>query len=163
MPLQLFRSRNLSTANGISMLWAAAMFAWFFLSAQYLQFVLHYRPLKVGLAFLPANLIMGGLSIGVSAKLVMRFGIKRPMAVGLVLAGIGLALFDEGAAVLPCVSHDVIGDVLHRHVRPQCAGQRGSDDAFELYAVARPVVAAQQLHDVRSKADSPAGTTAARY
>ena len=93
MPLKLFRSRNLSTANGIAVLWAAAMFAWFFLSAQYLQFVLHYRPLKVGLAFLPANLIMGALSIGVSAKLVMRFGIKRPMAVGLLLAGVGLALF----------------------------------------------------------------------
>src|SRR5258708_1716541 len=68
MPLKLFRSRNLSTANGIAVLWAAAMFAGFFLSAQYLQFVLHYRPLNVGLAFLPANLIMGALSIGVSAS-----------------------------------------------------------------------------------------------
>ena len=37
------------------MLWAAAIFAWFFLSALYLQLVLGYRPLQVGLAFLPAN------------------------------------------------------------------------------------------------------------
>ena len=73
--------------------WAAAMFAWFFLSALYLQLVLGYTPLQVGLAFLPANLIMGALSIGLSAKLVMRFGIKPPLGVGLVLAACGLALF----------------------------------------------------------------------
>src|SRR5207302_1327368 len=83
MPLRLLRLRNLVTANGVGILWAAAMFAWFFLSALYLQLVLHYRPLEVGLAFLPANLIMGTLSIAVSAKLVMRFGIKRPLAAGL--------------------------------------------------------------------------------
>jgi EmrB/QacA subfamily drug resistance transporter len=93
MPLKLFRSRNLSTANVIAMLWAAAMFAWFFLSALYLQLVLGYSPLKVGLAFLPANLIMGGLSIGISAMLVMRFGYKKPLAAGLGLAAIGLLLF----------------------------------------------------------------------
>ena len=67
------------------------MFAWFFLSALYLQLVLGYSPLQVGLAFLPANLIMGALSIGLSAKLVMRFGIKPPLATGLLLAAAGLA------------------------------------------------------------------------
>ena len=82
MPLGLFRQRNLATANVVGVLWAAAMFAWFFLSALYLQLVLGYSPLQVGLAFLPANLIMGALSIGVSAKLVMRFGIKPPLATG---------------------------------------------------------------------------------
>ena len=92
MPLGLFRSRNLAFANVVGVLWAAAMFAWFFMSALYLQLVLGYTPLKVGLAFLPANLIMGGLSIGVSARLVMRFGIRRPLATGLLLAAAGLAL-----------------------------------------------------------------------
>ncbi|HEX6701858.1 MAG TPA: MFS transporter, partial [Gaiellaceae bacterium] len=58
-----------------------------------LQLVLGYSPLQVGLAFLPANLIMGAFSIGLSAKLVMRFGIRRPLAVGLLLAAVGLALF----------------------------------------------------------------------
>jgi MFS family permease len=69
------------------------MFAWFFLSALYLQLVLDYSPLQVGLAFLPGNLVMGALSIGLSAKLVMRFGIRPPLAAGLVLAGFGLVLF----------------------------------------------------------------------
>jgi EmrB/QacA subfamily drug resistance transporter len=93
VPLGLFRLRNVATANVVGILWAAAMFAWFFLSALYLQLVLGYSPLKVGLAFLPANLIMGAFSLGLSAKLVMRFGIKPPLATGLVLAAIGLALF----------------------------------------------------------------------
>ena len=93
MPLGLFRLRNLATANAVGVLWAAAMFAWFFLSALYLQLVLGYRPLQVGLAFLPANLIMGAFSLGLSAKLVMRFGFRPPLATGLLLAAVGLALF----------------------------------------------------------------------
>jgi len=46
--LSLFRRRNLATANAVAVLWAAAMFAWFFLSALYLQAVLGYTPLEVG-------------------------------------------------------------------------------------------------------------------
>ncbi|TMK66598.1 MAG: DHA2 family efflux MFS transporter permease subunit [Actinobacteria bacterium] len=92
MPLGLFRLRNVSTANGVGVLWAAAMFAWFFMSALYLQGVLGYSSLKVGLAFLPATLIMGALSVGLSAKLVMRFGIKPPLAAGLGVAAVGLVL-----------------------------------------------------------------------
>ena len=82
VPLGLFRLRNLAISNVVGVLWAAAMFAWFFLSALYLQLVLGYSPLEVGLAFLPGNLIMGFLSLGLSAKLVMRFGIRPPLAVG---------------------------------------------------------------------------------
>jgi EmrB/QacA subfamily drug resistance transporter len=93
MPLGLFRLRNVATANVVGVLWAAAMFAWFFLSALYLQLVLGYSPLQVGLAFLPANLIMGAFSLGLSAKLVMRYGIRTPIVVGLSLAAAGLALF----------------------------------------------------------------------
>jgi EmrB/QacA subfamily drug resistance transporter len=93
MPLSLFRLRNVATANVLGVLWAAAMFAWFFLSALYLQRVLGYSPLEVGLAFLPANLIMGAFSLGLSAKLVMRFGIRSPLAAGLLLSAVGLVLF----------------------------------------------------------------------
>jgi len=93
MPLRLFRLRNVSIANVIGVLWAAAMFAWFFISALYLQLVLGSSPMQVGLAFLPANLIMAAFSLGLSAKLVMRFGNRRPLAFGLLLAAAGLALF----------------------------------------------------------------------
>jgi EmrB/QacA subfamily drug resistance transporter len=91
--LSLFRKRNVTTANIIGVLWAAAMFAWFFLSALYLQIVLKFSPLQVGMSFLPANIIMAIFSIGLSAKLVMRFGIKKPLSVGLFLAALGLLLF----------------------------------------------------------------------
>jgi EmrB/QacA subfamily drug resistance transporter len=92
MPLGLFRLRNVAGANVVGVLWAAGMFAWFFMSALYLQLVLGYSPLQVGLAFLPANIIMGALSVGVSARLVMRFGIRPPLAAGLAVATVGLAL-----------------------------------------------------------------------
>lgn len=93
--LGLFRSRTITVSNIIGVLWAAAMFAWFFISALYLQRVLGYSPLEVGLAFLPANLIMAAFSVGLSAMIVMRFGIKWPLAAGLFLAACGLMLFAQ--------------------------------------------------------------------
>ncbi|TAL53266.1 DHA2 family efflux MFS transporter permease subunit [Pandoraea sp.] len=93
VPLGLFRVRNVTIANVVGVLWAAAMFAWFFISALYLQLVLGYSPLQVGLAFLPANLIMAAFSLGLSARLVMRLGIKWPLVAGLLMASAGLLLF----------------------------------------------------------------------
>ena len=93
VPLRLFRLRNIAVSNVVGILWAGSMFAWFFLSALYLQLVLGYSPLEVGLAFLPGNLIMGAVSIWLSARLVMRFGIRLPLAVGLLFAAVGLLLF----------------------------------------------------------------------
>jgi EmrB/QacA subfamily drug resistance transporter len=93
MPLGLFRHRNLAGANIGGVLWAAAMFAWFFMSALYMQLVLGYTPMQVGLAFLPGNLVMAFLSLGVSARIVGRFGIRKPLAGGLLTAAVGLALF----------------------------------------------------------------------
>jgi EmrB/QacA subfamily drug resistance transporter len=93
MPLGLFRFRNLSTANAVAVLMAGAMFAWFFLSALYLQLVLGYTPLEVGLAFLPAMVIWGIASIALSDRLVMRFGVRVPLVAGLALFVLGLLLF----------------------------------------------------------------------
>ena len=90
MPLSLFKNRNLSIACTAGILWSAGMFAWFFLAALYMQTVAGYSPLAVGLAFLPGNLIMAALSIGLSAKIVMRFGIRASLALGLTLVALGL-------------------------------------------------------------------------
>ena len=89
VPLRLFRLRNLAVANLIGVLWAAGMFAWFFMSALYMQLLLGYDALQVGLAFLPANLIMAAFSLGLSARVVMRFGLRVPIVVGLLLAAGG--------------------------------------------------------------------------
>ena len=101
---------NLSTANVVGVLWSGAMFAWFFISALYMQQVLGYSPMQVGLAFLPSNLIMAAFSISFSAKLTMRFGFRTPMVTGLLIAGAGLlwfsrALIDGGFAldILPAM------------------------------------------------------------
>jgi MFS family permease len=77
----------------IGALWAAGMFAWFFISALYLQQVLDYTPMQIGLAFLPANLIMAAFSLGLSAKLVMRYGNRLPLAGGLAISAVGFGLF----------------------------------------------------------------------
>jgi len=93
VPLAMFRLRNLSVASAAGILWAAAMFAWFFLSALYMQLVLGFTPFQIGMAFLPPNVLMAVFSLGISAKLVMRFGLRAPMSVGLTLAALGLLLF----------------------------------------------------------------------
>jgi EmrB/QacA subfamily drug resistance transporter len=98
VPLRLFRLRNLSTANLIGILWATSMFAWFFLCALYLQQVLGYSPLEVGLAFLPANLVMAVCSLSLSSRLIIRFGIKPPLVMGLALAAGGLLLLARAPA-----------------------------------------------------------------
>ena len=93
VPLAMFRVRNLSVASVAGILWAAAMFAWFFLSALYMQMVLGFTPFQIGMAFVPTNVLMAAFSLGLSAKIVMRFGLRAPTAVGLLFAAAGLLLF----------------------------------------------------------------------
>jgi EmrB/QacA subfamily drug resistance transporter len=93
MPLRLFRSRNVSGANVVQALLVAGMFGMFFLGALYLQQILGYDALEVGLAFLPATIAMGTLSIGLSERLIMRFGPRRTLLPGVALIGVGLLLF----------------------------------------------------------------------
>jgi len=93
MPLSLFKSRNVVATNLIGVLWSAGMFSWFFISALYMQLVLQYTPLQVGLAFVPADLIMAAFSLGGSARLVQRFGCRGPLSVGLLFGAAGLLCF----------------------------------------------------------------------
>jgi len=93
MPLSLFKHRNLSVANVTAMLSAASMFAMFFFSALYMQLVLGYSPLEVGFAYVPNSVLMAALSLGISAKIVMRFGVKPPIVVGMLFSAASLLLF----------------------------------------------------------------------
>jgi EmrB/QacA subfamily drug resistance transporter len=107
VPLGLFRKRNITTANGLGILMAAGLFAAFFLSALYLQLILGYTPLEVGLAYLPSTVLWGAVSLFLSDKLVMRFGTKKPMAIGLLLFAAGILLFARAP-----VDGDFLLDVL---------------------------------------------------
>jgi EmrB/QacA subfamily drug resistance transporter len=93
MPLRLFRSRNVAGANVLQALLVAGMFGMFFLGALYLGQVLKYTPLQVGLAFLPTTIVMGGLSLGFSEKLIMRFGPRTTLIPGVCLVVVALLLF----------------------------------------------------------------------
>jgi EmrB/QacA subfamily drug resistance transporter len=92
VPLGIFRNRDVSSANAVGILMAAGMFAYFFFSALYMQQVLDYTPLEVGLAYLPSMVIWGTCSL-YSDRLVMRFGIKPPLLAGLSLMALSLLLF----------------------------------------------------------------------
>ena len=95
VPLRIFRSRNVVTANAIQILSVAGMFGMFFLGALYLRRVLGYDALQIGLAFLPVTLTMGTLSIRYSERLVTRFGARAVVAPGLVLIALALVLFAQ--------------------------------------------------------------------
>jgi EmrB/QacA subfamily drug resistance transporter len=95
MPLRLFRSRNVAGANLVMALLVVGFFGMFFLGALYLQGILDYSPLEVGLAFLPSCLVMGTLSLCFAERLIMGIGARSALIAGLVLAGAGLLLFAQ--------------------------------------------------------------------
>jgi EmrB/QacA subfamily drug resistance transporter len=93
IPLRIFRVREVAASNGIQGLLVAGMFGTFFMGSLYLERILHYSPLEIGLAFLPLTLVMGIVSLRYSEKLIMRFGPRRTLVPGMTLVLIGLLLF----------------------------------------------------------------------
>jgi EmrB/QacA subfamily drug resistance transporter len=107
IPLRIFRSSNVSGANVIQMLMVAGMYGMFFLGALYMQRVLGYDALEVGLAFLPVAVLIGVLSLGFSARLNTRFGARATLVPGLVLVAAGLLLIAQAP-----VGASYVGDLL---------------------------------------------------
>jgi EmrB/QacA subfamily drug resistance transporter len=93
MPLRLFRSRNVSGANLVQAFLVVGMFGMFFLGALYMQRILGYGALEVGLAYLPVTLVMGTMSFRFSARLNLRYGPKATLIPSMVAIGAGLLLF----------------------------------------------------------------------
>jgi EmrB/QacA subfamily drug resistance transporter len=98
LPLRVFLSRNLSTANVIQAVGGVAMFGFFFMASLDMQRVLGYGPLTIGLAFLPVAVGMGVLSIAVTDRLIMRFGARTMLLVGFGLISVALLLAARGPA-----------------------------------------------------------------
>jgi EmrB/QacA subfamily drug resistance transporter len=107
IPLRIFRSRNVSGANLVQALLVVGMFGMFFLGALYLQRVLGYGALEIGLAFLPVTIGMGVLSLRYTDRLITRFGARKTLLPGMVLIAAGLALFTQAP-----VDGDYARDVL---------------------------------------------------
>ncbi|MFG3347258.1 MFS transporter [Streptomyces sp. NPDC048018] len=85
MPLRVLRSRSVAGANLVQMLMVAALFSFQILVALYLQQVQGYGAAETGLAMLPAAVVVGAVSLGLSARLITRFGERNVLLTGLVL------------------------------------------------------------------------------
>ena len=106
IPLRIFRVRSLSSVNGVMLLVAGGMFAFFFLSTLYVQLILGYDALEAGLAFLPvtAGIMIGA---GLAQTLIRRFGVRLVSIVGMCIASAGLFAM-SGVSV----DGSYLGDVL---------------------------------------------------
>jgi EmrB/QacA subfamily drug resistance transporter len=116
VPLRVFASRTVSVANLMFALVVAGVFGMFFVGALYLQRVLHYDAIEVGLAFLPVAIGIAMLALGLAAKLIIRFGAKPTLITGLILVVIGLLVFrrapanaDYAADLLPAMAAIGVG------------------------------------------------------
>lgn len=90
VPLTVFRERRLMIANGIGCVVGAAMFGLNYFVSLYLQRVEGYRPLRAGLAFLPAGLITLAWATAAPA-LVRRLGYRHQLMIGTICGAAGLA------------------------------------------------------------------------
>ncbi len=111
IPLRVFRSRTVTVANLMQVLMVAGIFGMFFLGALYLQRVLHYDAIEVGLAFLPVALGIAALSLRVAARSMARFGAKPTLIAGLALVAAGLLVF-RGAPVNAAYVSDLLPAML---------------------------------------------------
>jgi EmrB/QacA subfamily drug resistance transporter len=85
LPLSIFRSRSLSAANIVQFMMIAGMFGLLFFGTLYLQRVLGYSSLQAGLGYVPIALVIATVAFGLSARLIMRFGQRSMLFLGMVL------------------------------------------------------------------------------
>jgi len=92
MPLRVLRVRGLVSSSLVRGFLVTGMYSTFFLGTLYLEHVRHYGPLETGLAFLPWTMTVGALSLGITARLVGRFGPMRVLITGMLTVIVGLGL-----------------------------------------------------------------------
>ncbi|MGW3571616.1 MFS transporter [Streptomyces sp. NPDC000941] len=115
LPLRIFRSRSLSGANGVMVLFVAGLFGFQFLLAIYLQSVAGYSSVRTGMAYLPGPIVIAVISLGYSAKIITRFGPRAVLLVGMVITAVALALLGRlPVRVLPCRRPAVRAAARHR-------------------------------------------------
>jgi predicted MFS family arabinose efflux permease len=92
LPLRLFRSANVAGANVVQALLVVGMFGMFFLGALYMQRILGYGALEVGLAYLPMTVVMGTMSFRFTGELNLRFGPQATLLPAMVCVAVALLL-----------------------------------------------------------------------
>jgi EmrB/QacA subfamily drug resistance transporter len=96
LPLRLFKSRKISTANAAQALMSSAFLGFFFMASLDLERVLGYGPMAIGLAFLPVAVVMAVFSIRFSAPLINRFGPLAVLGAGQLVIAVALAALAFG-------------------------------------------------------------------
>ena len=94
VPFSIFRLRTLRGANIVGLLIGMSLFSMFFFISLYLQDVLHYSPIRTGIAYLPLAIGII-LSAGLASALVTKLGFKTPLIAGMVLIAGGLIWFAQ--------------------------------------------------------------------
>ena len=111
MPFSIFRLRTLRGANIVGLLIGMSLFSMFFFLSLYLQDVMHYSPIKTGIAYLP--LAIGIIvSAGVASQVVTKIGFKTPLIIGLLFVAAGLAWFSQVPAPGGSYAADILGPSL---------------------------------------------------
>ena len=90
MPLRILKLRGLVVSCFTRGFLVTGMYGTWFIGSLYLERVLHYDAIETGLAFMPWTLTVAVLSMGVTRKLVARFGALPTMVGGLLLVALGL-------------------------------------------------------------------------
>src|SRR6266699_2322674 len=96
-PLHMFRNRNRAGSYAIMFALAAALFGMFFFLTLFVQNVLGYSPLRAGLAFLPVSAVII-VAAQIASQTLPRFGPRRLMGTGALLAAGGLAWLSQVSA-----------------------------------------------------------------
>jgi EmrB/QacA subfamily drug resistance transporter len=97
MPMRILKLRSLSASSVVRGLTFASMFSVFFFGALYLEKVLGYAPLRTGIAFLPMTLVMAAMSLGMTSRLLIRFGPMKLLVPGMASVVLGLLLLSRSS------------------------------------------------------------------
>lgn len=112
MPLRLFRSRLVGGANVVLALMVAGGFGFQFMTTLYLQRVLGYDGLRIGLAIAPTGVVIGVMSLALSARLGARFGERAVLLPSLALFGGGFLLLARVPAAHASYATDLLPALL---------------------------------------------------
>ncbi|MFJ9521979.1 MFS transporter [Kitasatospora sp. NPDC101801] len=119
VPLSLFRSRSLSSANLVSVVWAGSTIGWQFIATLYLQEALHWSALKTAFAFLPLGIVIVGVAKFAAGPLVSRWGVRAVVTIGMLIQAAGVLLYlgvgsdsSYALAILPGIILHGIGNGL---------------------------------------------------
>lgn len=92
LPLRILRLRTLAASNVTALIAGAVIVSQFLLLTLYMQQVLHYTPVKTGVAYIALTLTIIFFST-VAQAVVTRVGVRRVLPVGLALSAISFVLF----------------------------------------------------------------------